>query len=134
MNEEKSFYKNNILEIVFLLGIIGIYALYWLCMTNTSVSQAKFLYSASVFIGEFVWLLVVCYFAKTLDTFAKLVPLNLLAVICLVVICSYLSYTYIPHCEIVIFIVLVGLVSFLFSIIVFAAAIKAKGLREDNKD
>ena len=123
-----NFCKNNILEILFLFGVIGIYAGYCLYLTEFQATWLNLLFSFCTFIVEFVWLLFLSYFAKTSRTLVKLLFLNLLAIISLVIICS------IPSSQLPLMI-LIGILSFLFSWTIFVAIMQTKNLTfKDNKD
>lgn len=133
MNKIIIFYKNNILEIWFVLGLIALYTGYYFWFASYSEPQAKFLTSASIFILEFFWMLIISLCTKTSETLVKIGLLNLPAVVSLVIMCSLITGPYVHKADVIPFIIMVGVVSFLFSWICLAAFIRYKELPIDDE-
>lgn len=127
MKQITNFCKNNMLVLLFLFGAIGIYAGYYFCFNALSVQWARFWCSVFAFISEFALLIYLSSFAKTVGMFAKLLLLNLVIVSGLILICAFLSVQYVST-VVIPFIIMIGIISFLFSWVVFAAIIKYKKL------
>ena len=121
-----SFCKNNMLEILFLIGAFVILVGYYACFTLSSTYGTRILCSACAFIAEPVGIALLCLCAaKRLEQIEKLLMLNLTLVICLVVLCLKLSSPYVTT-DAMIFVIMVGVVIFLFDWVVFAAIAKFK--------
>ena len=124
MRKVMNFFKNNILEILFLLGTIGIYVGYYFCLSMFTEQLAKALCDFCVFSVEFIWFVLVSSFAKTPVTLGKLLFLNISSIVCMELIVLFVNLPC-PH-PIALrgLVFLLGLFFFLFSWAVAAVIAK----------
>lgn len=121
MKNLTKFYKSIILEVLFLVGAIGICVGYYFVFTEVSAEWGKFLCGVCAFALEFIWMVFLSFYVRKNRLHAKLWPSHLFAVVCLVIIASILNSKHEDPEIIALFITSIGVFSYLFSMLLLSA-------------
>ena len=134
MKNLTKFYKSIILEVLFLVGAIGICVGYYFVFTEASAEWGKFLCGMCAFALEFIWMIFLSFYVRKNRLHAKLWPSHLFAVVCLVIIASILNSKHEDPEIIALFITSIGIFSYLFSMLWLSAFLPSEDELSDDDD
>ena len=128
MEKALNFCKNNALEMLFLLGAIGLCVAYCFGSTGFTERWAKFLCAVCAFHAEAVLIILLGTYAGTISRLVRLQFLNFGVIIGMVIISAILWQDYSNPLLATSCAVATGFCSFLCTCLVFAAILQKKKL------